>query len=105
MELRLLTYFLAVAREETISGAAQTLHISQPTLSRQLADFEEELGVKLFIRGNRKITLTEDGVFLRNKAQEIIDLIDKTENTIKNKDEIISGDVYIGGGEIGRAHV
>ena len=61
MELRVLRYFLAVAREESICGAAESLHLSQPTLSRQLMDLEAELGKKLFIRGNRRITLTEDG--------------------------------------------
>lgn len=99
METRVLRYFLAVAREETISGAAEVLHISQPTLSRQLTEFEDRLGVKLFIRGNRKITLTEEGLFLRKRAQEILDLIDKTEAEFNASDEIISGDVYIGGGE------
>lgn len=99
MEVRVLRYFLAVAREQTISGAAETLHISQPTLSRQLMDMEEELGKQLFIRGNRRITLTEEGLFLRKRAEEIVDLIDKTEAEITSSDEIISGDIYIGAGE------
>ncbi len=99
MEVRVLRYFLAVAREQTISGAAETLHVSQPTLSRQLMDMEEELGKQLFIRGNRHITLTEDGVFLRKRAEEIIDLIDKTEAEITASDEAVSGDIYIGAGE------
>ncbi len=99
MELRVLRYFLAVAREQTISGAAEALHVTQPTLSRQLKELEEELGKKLFIRGNRKVTLTEEGIFLRNRAQEIIDLADKTEADFAASDEIISGDIYIGGGE------
>ena len=73
MELRVLRYFLAVAREESITAAAQQLHVTQPTLSRQLMDLEEELVRPLFIRGNRKITLTEEGRFLRKRAQEIID--------------------------------
>ena len=71
MELRVLKYFLAAAREQNITAAAETLHITQPTLSKQLKELEEELGKKLFIRGNRKITLTEEGMFLRKRAQEI----------------------------------
>ncbi len=69
MEIRVLRYFLAVAREQSISGAAEALHISQPTLSRQLMDMEEELGKQLFTRGNRRITLTEEGLFLRKRAE------------------------------------
>ena len=72
MEFRVLQYFLAVAREESVSGAAEFLHLSQPTLSRQLKDLEEELGKQLFIRGNRKITLTEEGMLLRKRAEEIV---------------------------------
>ena len=72
MELRVLRYFLAVAREQSITAAAETLHITQPTLSKQLRELEEELGKKLFTRGNRKITLTEEGMFLRKRAQEIV---------------------------------
>ena len=71
MEFRVLQYFLAVAREESVSGAAEFLHLSQPTLSRQLKDLEEELGKQLFIRGNRKITLTEEAMLLRKRAEEI----------------------------------
>lgn len=99
MELRVLRYFLAVAREKNISGAAELLHISQPTLSRQLMDLEEELGQQLFIRGNRKVTLTEEGIFLRKRAQEIIDLVDKTQSEFNNTEELISGDIFIGCGE------
>lgn len=99
MELRILRYFLAVAREETISGAAEYLHISQPSLSRQLMDLEKELGKKLFVRGNRKITLTEDGELLRRRGAEIIALAEKTESEIRDSREPVSGDVYIGGGE------
>lgn len=99
MELRVLKYFLTVAREENITAAAQSLHVTQPTLSKQLKELEDELGTQLFIRGNRKITLTEDGMFLRKRAQEILDLTRKTEIELKESDEIISGDVYIGGGE------
>lgn len=99
MDIRVLRYFLAVAREETINGAANYLHVTQPTLSRQLMDLEEELGKKLFLRGNRKITLTEAGLFLRKRAQEIVDLADKTEEEFHAPDEAVSGDIYIGGGE------
>ncbi|MBC5647778.1 LysR family transcriptional regulator [Christensenella tenuis] len=99
MELRVLRYFLAVVREETISGAAETLHVTQPTLSRQLKELEEELGKKLFIRGKRKISLTEDGLLLRRRAQEIVELADQTEADFHSPKEFISGDVHIGGGE------
>ncbi len=99
MELRVLRYFLAVAREENITAAAESLHVTQPTLSKQLMDLEYELGKKLFERGKRKITLTEEGIFLRKRAQEIIDLSDKTEATIKSFAQTISGDVFIGCGE------
>lgn len=99
MELRVLRYFLAVAREESITAAAETLHVTQPTLSKQLMDLETELGKKLFIRGRRKIILTEEGQFLRKRAQELIDLADKTEAAFQEEGEIVSGDVYIGGGE------
>ncbi len=97
--VRVLRYFLAVAREQSISGAAELLHITQPTLSRQLMDLEEELGAKLFIRGNRKITLTEKGMLLRKRAAEIIDLVGKTELEFSAGEQSITGDVYIGGGE------
>lgn len=99
MEFRVLRYFLAVAREESITGAAKILNVTQPTLSKQLMELEEELGKKLLIRGNRRITLTEEGVLLRKRAQEIMELVDKTESEISSKHEVISGDVYIGGGE------
>ncbi len=99
MELRLLRYFLAVAREETISGAAQALHLSQPSLSRQLMDLEAELGKQLFLRGNRRITLTEEGELLRRRAAEILSLVEKTEAELQDSTETITGDIYIGGGE------
>ena len=99
MELRVLRYFLAVAREENISAAADYLHLTQPTLSRQLMDLEAELGKKLLIRGSRKITLTGDGVLLRKRANEILDLVEKTESELRSVDEAIAGDIYIGGGE------
>ncbi len=99
MEFRVLQYFLAVAREESVSGAAEFLHLSQPTLSRQLKNLEEELGKQLFIRGNRKITLTEEGMLLRKRAEEIVDLMQKTEEEVKASDETIAGNIYIGAGE------
>lgn len=99
MELRVLRYFLAVVREQSISGAAERLHISQPTLSRQLMDMEQTLGKQLFIRGNRHITLTEEGMLLRKRAEEIVDLVDKTEAEISCANEFVSGDIYIGAGE------
>lgn len=99
MELRVLQYFLAVTREQSISGAAESLHLSQPTLSRQLKDMEEELGKQLLIRGNRRITLTEEGMILRKRAEEIIELVQKAEHEIATSDEFIAGDITIGAGE------
>ena len=102
MELRVLQYFLAVAREQSIVRAAQSLHLSQPTLSTQIRNMEEELGKQLLIRGtkgSRKVTLTEEGMILRKRAEEILDLVKKTENEIILSDSAIMGDVYIGAGE------
>lgn len=99
IETRLLQYFLAVAEEQSITKAAEYLHISQPTLSKQMMDLEENLGKQLLIRGKKKITLTEEGTFLRGRAQEIISLMDKTESAFRENKENISGDVYIGCGE------
>ncbi len=99
MELRVLQYFLAVAREESLSGAAEFLHLSQPTLSRQLKDLEDELGKQLFVRSNRGISLTEEGVLLRKRAEEIVLLVKKTEDEISLAEEAVAGDVYIGAGE------
>lgn len=102
MELRVLEYFLAVAREQNITAAAESLHISQPALSTQLKNMEDELGKQLLIRGvkgSRKVILTEEGMILRKRAEEILDLVKKTESEIQFSDESISGDVYIGAGE------
>lgn len=102
MELRVLQYFLAVAREQSIVRAAQSLHLSQPTLSTQIKAMEEELGKQLLIRGtkgSRKISLTEEGMILRKRAEEIINLVQKTEKEITLSDQIVVGDVYIGTGE------
>lgn len=99
MELRVLQYFLAVAREQSILKASEALHLSQPTLSRQLRNLEIELGKQLFVRGNRKITLTEEGALLRKRAEEIVALVKKTESEITLSEESIAGDIYIGAGE------
>jgi DNA-binding transcriptional LysR family regulator len=98
MEIRVLEYFLAVAREESVTGAAAALHLTQPTLSRQLRELEEELGKQLFIRG-RRITLTEDGILLRKRAEEIVDLVQKTEKDVMENVPAVSGDIYIGAAE------
>ncbi|OUO43038.1 LysR family transcriptional regulator [Flavonifractor sp. An306] len=99
MELRVLQYFLAVAREQNISAAAQSLHLTQPTLSRQLKELEEELGKQLMVRGNRKITLTEEGMLLRKRAEEILELVNRTEQELARSNDAVSGDIYIGTGE------
>lgn len=99
MELRLLRYFLAVAREEKITRAAETLHITQPSLSKQLMELEEELGKQLFIRGKRKITLTEEGVLLRKRADEILMLCEKTKREIAQDADLIAGQISIGGAQ------
>lgn len=101
MELRVLRYFLAVAQTESISRAAEQLHMTQPTLSRQLMELEQSLDATLFYRGkrNRKITLTEEGMFLRKRAEEIIALADRTQAAFTGFDDSIAGDIYIGAGE------
>lgn len=102
MELRVLQYFLAIAREQSIVRAAESLHLSQPTLSTQIKNMEQELGKQLLIRGtkgSRKVTLTEEGMILRKRAEEIMDLVKKAETEITLSDQIIMGDIYIGTGE------
>lgn len=99
MDIRILKYFLAVAQEESITRAAEVLHTSQPNLSRQLTELEEEVGKKLFERGSRKITLTEEGMFLRKRAKEIIELVERTETDLSSFDEVIGGVVHIGAAE------
>ena len=102
MELRVLEYFLAIAREQSITGAARSLHLSQPTLSTQIRALEEELGKQLLVRGtpgSRKVTLTEEGMLLRKRAEEIVSLVRRTEDEISLSNEFIAGDVYIGAGE------
>lgn len=99
MDIRLMEYYLAITREGNISAAAESLHVSQPALSRQMKDLEEELGVTLFERGNRKITLTEEGMVLKKRAEEMVHLMQLTENEITNVKKRISGDIRIGAGE------
>lgn len=99
MELRVLRYFLTVAREGSITGAAGYLHLTQPTLSRQLQDLEKELGQKLFIRGSHNISLTAEGMILRRRAEEILDMVEKTENEFSSLKHEIAGEVCIGSGE------
>lgn len=93
-------YFLTVAREENITRAAELLHVSQPAVSRQLAQLEDELGVTLFVRSNHHITLTEDGLMLRRRAQEIVDLTDKTQRDFQQRTAEMTGEVAIGSGEL-----
>ena len=92
-------YFLAVAREGSITGAANSLHLTQPTLTRQLQELEKELKQKLLLRGKYKVTLTPEGMILRKRAEEIVDMVEKTEAELLSISETVSGDIYIGGGE------
>ena len=105
MEIRVLRYFLAVVREEGINRAAEVLHITQPTLSRQLSQLEEEVGVKLFHRGAKKITLTNEGILLRRRAEEILSLVDRTQQELVEQDELVEGRIVIGGGELAAMQV
>lgn len=98
MEIRVLRYFLTVVREGGINRAAEVLHITQPTLSRQLSQMEEEVGVKLFHRGARKITLTNEGILLRRRAEEILELVDRTERELIEQEELVEGQIVIGCG-------
>lgn len=99
MELRVLNYFLAIAREENFTRAARQLHVTQPTLSRQIAQLEKELGVELFVRGKHNIILTEDGMILKRRAQEMLSLAEKTKRDFLHKDEALEGVLSIGSGE------
>lgn len=99
MEIRVLQYFMAVAKHENITKAAEELHLTQPTLSRQLTDLEEELGVQLLVRGKRKTQLTEAGLMFKTRAQEILSLTEKTKEQFAKLDELVAGDIYIGAGE------
>lgn len=99
MEIRVLRYFLAIAREGSITNAADFLHVTQPTLSRQIKDLEDELGQKLFNRQSHSMDLTAEGRILRRRAEEIVAMVDKTEAEFSAMEGEISGDIYIGGGE------
>src|SRR5690242_15068585 len=99
MEFRVLRYFLTVAREGSLTAAADFLHLTQPTLSRQLKDLEQKLGKKLFNRSSHSVILTDEGMLLRKRAEEILDMVDKLETEFHSMEDTISGDVYIGGGE------
>ncbi len=99
MDLRVLRYYLAICREGNMSRAAEALHVTQPTLSRQIADLERELGCELLVRGNRSVTPTERGMYLRRRAEEIVSLADQTEDELSRKENVVEGDVSIGAGE------
>ena len=105
MEIRVLRYFLAVVREEGINRAAEALHITQPTLSCQLSQLEEEVGVKLFHRGAKKITLTNEGILLLRRAEEILSLVDRTERELIEQDEFVEGRIVIGCGELAAVQI
>ncbi len=96
MEIRILRYFLEVAREGSVTHAAQRLHISQPTLSKQLKDLETELGKKLFVRSSFSVRLTDEGMLLRKRAEEILEMVDKTREEFRALGEITGGDIHIG---------
>ena len=99
MELRLLRYFLTVTKEQSFTKAAEQLHITQPTLSRQMAAFEEDLGITLFIRNGKKISLTDEGILLKRRALEILNLEERTLEELKGKEEVVEGTITIGCGE------
>ncbi len=99
MDIRVLKYFIAIAKEGSITKAANTLHLTQPTLSRQIKDLETELGQQLLIRTNHNVTLTPEGLILRKRAEEAIDLLEKAKNEIKTAKNTISGEIFIGSGE------
>ncbi len=99
MDIRTMQYYLAVVREGTISAAAEALHVAQPSLSRQMKELEKELGAELFVRGNRRITLTAEGVVLRRRAEEMVRLLQMTEEEISRVKNHVSGPVRIGAGE------
>ena len=99
MDIRIMEYYLAVVREGNISAAAEALHVSQPALSRQIKDLEEELGVTLFERGSRRIRLTEEGMILRRRSEEMVRLLQITESEISRARSTLTGEVHIGAGE------
>jgi len=99
MDIRVLNYFLTIAREESITKAAEVLHMTQPPLSRQIKELEEELGKQLLIRGGKRITLTEDGLLLKKRAEEMVLLYEKTVSEMTTSNDQLAGDIYIGAGE------
>lgn len=100
LNFQILTYFLAIANEESITAACEVLHVTQPTVSRQISDLEKDLGVTLFERGPRKITLTKEGILFKRRAEEILSLINKTEKEIIQDSEDLDGTISLGGGEL-----
>ena len=96
MEIRVLRYFLEIAREGNMTRAAERLHVTQPTLSKQMKELEQELGKKLFRRGSTSVSLTDEGMLLRKRAEDLLAMADKIENEFKALDEITGGDIYIG---------
>ena len=96
MEIRVLRYFLEIARENNMSHAAEALHVSQPTLSKQMKDLEAELGKKLFRRGSTSVSLTDEGMLLRKRAEDILAMVDKTTEEFRELDNITGGEVHIG---------
>ena len=96
MEIRVLRYFLEIAREGNMSRAAERLHVTQPTLSKQMKDLEQELGKKLFRRGSFSVSLTDEGMLLRKRAEDILEMVDKTLDEFKALDPVLGGEVYIG---------
>ena len=105
MDIRVLRYFLTVVREESITRAAEVLHITQPTLSRHLVQLEESLGIRLFHRGTRKITLTNEGMLLRRRAEEILELLNKTEKELAFQEEMVEGCISVGCGELAAVRI
>jgi len=99
MELRVLKYFLTVAREGGLTGASEVLHVTQPTMSRQIQELEEELGQKLFVRTTRSMVLTPEGMLLRKRAEEILEMADRTKAEFSSMNIAVTGDVFIGSGE------
>ena len=106
MEIRTLQYFLTIAREKNISKAAEYLHMTQPTLSRQMKELEEQLGKQLFTRGNRQISLTDEGMILKKRAEEIISIVERAEAEVRANEELLTGDIHVGCTEkIGLKHI
>lgn len=100
LNFQVLTYFLAISNEESITAACEVLHVTRPTVSRQISDLEKDLGVVLFERGPRKITLTKEGLLFKRRAEEILSLINKTEKEIVQDSEELEGTITLGGGEL-----